>query len=203
MVRSAFRVSMAACALLAAMPASAAQFVFSATLSGAQENPVVVTPGTGFAIITIDDVSNTMRVQTTFSGLLGNTTASHIHCCAAFGANAGVATQTPTFAGFPLGVTSGTYDNTFDMTLAGSYNAAFLNNAVNLGNVATARATLFNGIAAGRAYLNVHTSQFPGGEIRGQLTPGVPEPASWAMVITGFGFAGVALRRRRQTALAA
>ena len=38
-----------------------------------------------------------------------------------------------------------------------------------------------------------------------QLTSGaaVPEPATWAMMITGFGLAGVALRRRRTVALSA
>jgi len=33
--------------------------------------------------------------------------------------------------------------------------------------------------------------------------PGVPEPATWALMIIGFGSAGVALRRRRRYALAA
>jgi hypothetical protein len=37
-----------------------------------------------------------------------------------------VATTLPTFAGFPLGVTSGTYINTLDLTLASSYNPAFV-----------------------------------------------------------------------------
>ena len=119
------------------------------------------------------------------------------------GTNVGVATQTPTFAGFPLGVTSGSFDNTFDMTLAASFNSAFLNNGVNLGNIATARATLFNGIAAGQSYLNVHTVQFPGGEIRGQLLPGIPEPAAWTLSIAGLGVAGLSLRRRRRRALVA
>lgn len=41
-----------------------------------------------------------------FSGLLGNVTASHIHCCtaAAGTSTAGVATMTPTFTNFPSGV---------------------------------------------------------------------------------------------------
>jgi hypothetical protein len=30
----------------------------------------------------------------------------------------------------------------------------------------------------------------------------VPEPASWAMLIAGFGLTGAAMRRRRQQALA-
>ena len=84
-------------------------------------------PGTGTAIITFDTTAHTMFIDVTFSGLLGTTTASHIHCCtpAADSGSAGVATTTPSFAGFPLGVTSGTFTNTLDMTLASSYNPAF------------------------------------------------------------------------------
>ena len=195
MVRSALRFSIAACALLAAVPASAAVFMFEANLTGAQENPPVVTNGTGFGSVAIDTTLQTMRVIISFSGLTGNTTVAHIHCCAAVGANAGVATQTPTFTGFPAGVTSGFYDRTFDMTLASSFNATFITN--NGGSAATAFAALLTGLQAGRAYQNVHSTFAPGGEIRGQLAA-VPEPASWAMLITGFGVAGVALRRRRR-----
>jgi CHRD domain/PEP-CTERM motif len=184
-------------AAASALPASAATFVYFASLNGNNENPVVNTPGVGNALVTVDDVANTMRVQITFGGLVGNTTASHIHFCAAFPANAGVATQTPTFAGFPLGVKSGAYDNLFDMTLASSFNTGFLNNATNGGNVATARATLFNGMAAGQSYLNVHSTFAPGGEIRGQLVANVPEAATWGMMIIGFGLAGIALRRQK------
>lgn len=64
----------------------------------------------------------------TFSGLLGNTTASHIHAATAVAGvgTAGVATQTPSFSGFPLGVKAGAMDTTFDMTLASSFNASYI-----------------------------------------------------------------------------
>src|SRR5262245_54169496 len=112
---------------LSTAAAKADQAVFTAVLLGANETPNPVnTPGTGFATVTID--GNLMRVQVTFSGLLGNTTASHIHCCGPLGTTQGVATTTPTFPGFPLGVTSGTYDQTFNMTLATSFNPVFVTN---------------------------------------------------------------------------
>ncbi|NJC07653.1 hypothetical protein GGQ62_000651 [Polymorphobacter fuscus] len=38
--------------------------------------------------------------------------------------------------------------------------------------------------------------------VRGNITPGVPEPASWAMLIAGFGLTGAAMRRRRTHAAA-
>ena len=180
--------------MLAASPASAAIFVYAAPLAGASEVPPAATPGTGIGQIVIDDVANVMRVQISFSGLIGNTTASHIHCCQPVGTNAQVATTTPNFPGFPLGVTSGTYDRTFDMTLASSFNPAFV--TAHGGSVAQARSDLFAGIAAGQAYLNVHSSMFPGGEIRGQLAAVVPEPEVWIAMILGFGLAGLGLRRQ-------
>jgi hypothetical protein len=185
----------ALCAL--ATQASAAILIYDAAL-GNFESPSTGSPGTGFAQVTIDTAANTMDVMVTFSGLTSGTTASHIHCCIAPGGNAGVATTTPTFTGFPLGVTSGTYDHTFDMSLASSYNPAFV--TANGGTVASAEPVLLAGLSAGDAYLNIHTANFPGGEIRGFLHA-VPEPSTWAMMILGFaGIGFMAYRRRNQTA---
>jgi hypothetical protein len=180
-----------------ASPAAATITVYSAQLSGANENPGNASPGTGLAIVTIDDVLDTMRIEAFFSGLLGTTTASHIHCCAPEGTNVGVATQLPFFAGFPIGVTSGTYDNTFDMTLAGSFGASFL--AANGGTTNSAFAALIAGLNAGDAYYNIHTTMFPGGEIRGQLAA-VPEQSTWMLLLGGFSVMGLAMRRRRRSA---
>jgi hypothetical protein len=49
----------------------------------------------GDARITLDFDLLTLRVEASFSGLLGNVTAAHIHCCTAPGSNVGVATMTP------------------------------------------------------------------------------------------------------------
>ena len=146
--------------------AGAAVLQYVAPLSGAAESPPNGSPATGNTTITVDTTLLTMRVQASFSGLTGLTTASHIHCCTASPgtSTAGVATTTPTFAGFPSGVTSGTYDTTLDMTAAGSYNPAFVTAQ---GGIPGARAALFAGLAAGTAYLNIHSGTFPGGEIRG------------------------------------
>jgi MYXO-CTERM domain-containing protein len=176
----------------------AAQISYFANLSGPAESPPNASPGTGFAEVDVDTVANTLHVHVTFSGLLGTSTASHIHSPTAIpgAGTAGVATTTPTFTGFPLGVTSGTYDNTFDLTLASSYNPAFV--TANGGSVANAEAALLAGLAADEAYLNIHSTVVPGGEIRGFLV--TPEPTSAAMAGVGFAaLAGYLWRRRRVT----
>jgi hypothetical protein len=151
---------------LCAFNASQAQMYY-VNLSGASEVPPNSSGGTGKALITIS--GNLMRVQVTFSGLTGNTTASHIHAptAAATTGTAGVATTTPTFTGFPLGVKAGTYDHTFDMTQASSYNPAYI--TANGGTPASAYTALKTAIDAGKSYLNIHSTFAPGGEIRGFL----------------------------------
>ena len=181
---------------VAALPATAHEVIYKAFLTGAAESPPNASTGLGVAVITFDLDLFTMQIQTTFAGLTGNVTASHIHCCTAVpgAGNVGVATQTPTFVDFPLGATFGSYDHTFDMTLASSYNAPFI--TANGGTVSTAFTALINGIDAGRAYLNIHSSFAPGGEIRGFLAP-VPEPASYGLMGVGLLALGAFMRRRR------
>jgi hypothetical protein len=107
-----------------------------------------------------------------FSGLLGTTTTAHIHCCADASTNAPVASPTPTLPGFPAGVTTGSHDVTLDLTLTSSYSATFLSNSG--GTVAAAEAVLGDAFAHGTAYINIHTTVFGGGEIRGQVPPILP-----------------------------
>jgi len=181
-------IALAACVSAFAGTADAA-ITYKSVLSGANEAPPNVSPGTGQATIVID--GDLLTLTTSFSGLLAGTTAAHIHCCTA--PTAPVATQTPSFPGFPTGVTSGVYSQTFDLTLASTYNPNFTSPYSNLEG---ARLALLNGLANGTAYLNIHTAMFPGGEIRGSFSA-VPEPSAWALMILGFGVAGSALRRRR------
>lgn len=184
--------ALGAAVLLSASPARAATISYAATLSGADEAPPNASTGTGSATVTFDTVSNAMRVQVTFSGLTGTTTAAHIHCCTTvpFTGTTFVATTLPSFVGFPLGVTSGSMDHTYDMLDASSYRAQFITD--HGGTLPVAFAALMQGTADGKAYFNIHTSVFGGGEIRGFLRQ-VPEPGSLAL----FGLAAVAFARRR------
>jgi hypothetical protein len=178
--------------------ARATIFQYRVTMNGANESPANSSLGFGNGEIDYNNVLHTLFVGFFFSNLTGTTTASHIHAATAspFTGTAGVATTTPTFAGFPLGVTGGVYTNTLDLTQSSSWNAAFV--SANGGTFASAEAALASAMASGEAYLNVHSSFAPGGEIRGFLVA-VPEPSMLAL----FGTAGCALlvktRRSRRS----
>ena len=103
-------------------------------------------------------------------------------------------TTTPTFLGFPQLVSSGTYGVTLDLTQSGSYRAGFI--TANGGTTIGAQTAFIAAISDGKAYLNIHSQTYPGGEIRGFLVPtAVPEPAETA-ALTGVLIGAFTLLRR-------
>ena len=173
-----------------ASPSSAATITYTTHMDGPTEGTPSL--GQGDSTVTYDNVLHTMRVQATFAGLTGTTTASHIHAPtpAVGSGTAGVATQTPTFASLPIGVQSGSFDQTLDLTQSGSWNSAYI--TANGGTPASAEKAFFIAMDQNKAYLNIHSSVNPGGEIRGFY---VPEPG--AMSLLGAGLIVGAIRRRR------
>jgi hypothetical protein len=179
--------------------ATATTYTYTTNISGANESSPNLSPGTGSATVIYDNSVHTLDLQMAFIDLMGNTTASHIHGPTTIPGigNAGVITTTPYFVGFPIGVTSGAYNNIFDLTSSSSYNPSFI--TANGGTVGSAEAVLAASLANGTAYLNIHTTQYPGGEIRGFLLPeqpsSVPEPSTF--ILLGAGIGSLALLRRK------
>ena len=185
---------LAACSLISAR---AAVFNYSVTFSGANESPANASIGVGTGSVSYDSAAHSLQLQAFFVGLTGTTTASHIHAATLipFSGNAGVATTTPSFAGFPIGVPTGFFNNTLDLTLASSYNPSYI--TAHGGTTLQAELYLTAAMAAGQAYWNIHSTAFSGGEIRGFLTV-VPEPGTLALAGLGaMGLAAQAWNKRR------
>jgi hypothetical protein len=176
--------------------AHAVPIIYSAQLSGPAESPSNNSPGTGFTTVIFDLAAHSLAVNVTFSGLLAGTTRSHIHCCSALPGvgTAIVATETPSFSNLPMGVTSGAFSQSFDTSLASAWNPDFI--AASGGTVANAEAVFSAGLAEGEAYLNIHTTLFSGGEIRGFLQ--APEPTTLFVLLSGLLGLGWARKLVRQ-----
>jgi hypothetical protein len=170
----------AALALVAALPAHAVTYTYAANMNAANENAGVISSGLGFAVVTFDDVALTVLVTENWAFLTSAVTGNHIHCCTAT-AGTGSSPVNLGFTGVPTG-TSGFYTNTFTLS-----QSAFT--------------TLLTGTAAGKAYVNLHTANYGGGEIRGFLQgPAlpVPEPTSAALMLAGAVAVGSMVRKNRQ-----
>jgi len=183
-------------ALIATAPRASAQ-VYVAPLSGANESVANASAGTGWVTVTYDSIAHSLRIQASFADLTGTTTAAHIHAPAAPPFDAAVATQTPSLIGFPLGVTMGSVDVTLDLTFASSLRPGYI--TANGGTVAGAEIALAQALASGLAYFNIHTSSFPGGEVRGNLASVPDSGASLAMLFPALiGLVGLTRWRRRR-----
>lgn len=150
--------------------------------------------GTGSVSATFDDSTNVFTFSATFTGLSGTTTQSHFHCCTTtpFTGTVGIAVDSPTL-NIPLGVTAGAFSDSLDLDDTDNFNSTFLANSG--GTAAGAIARFKAGLDSGRAYLNIHTTAFTGGEIRGFMR--VPEPATAALGLLALAAMGAVGARKR------
>ncbi len=131
--------------MLSEEPAPGSQTVtIISTLRGDQEVPApIVTAGSGTATLTVNVITGAISGSVTFSGLNSNTTAAHIHQAAA-GVNGPVIVS---LSG-GVGATSGTWTVPAGSILSASQLAALKTDGL---------------------YVNIHTANYPGGEIRAQI----------------------------------
>ena len=189
----------AAMALMGVLPPVAHAQIFKAQMTGGAEVPPVATTGSGTVVVALNSTTHDMTIKSIFDGLVSNTAIAHIHCCVAHPGAAGVATTIPSFVGFPTGLRSGTFNNVYNMLLAGTWNPAFI--TANGGTPAGAEARFVSGMNAGQSYFNIHTVMFGGGEIRGNLVrflfannPGLsPQTAGVADALDSLGAGSGAL----------
>ncbi len=142
MRRKIFSGFMALAAVVLMSGSALAQQKFVAHLNAAQEVPSTPSTGSGVCVITLNAAETSISVSCTYQGLTSNLQADHIHANAAPGVNAGIL--------FNFAATGGT---------SGSFNAGPF--ATTPAQVADMRAHLW--------YVNLHSVNFPGGEIRGQV----------------------------------
>ncbi|TMF23094.1 MAG: CHRD domain-containing protein [Chloroflexi bacterium] len=140
---------------------------FRATLSGFNEVAPILTEGTGTFHATVQGTQITYTE--TFSGLSAPVTQSHIHF-AQRGVNGGIflflcSNLGNGPAGTPACPAGG---GTVSRTVGAADLIAVAGQHVPAGDFASALRIL----RSGDAYVNVHTTAFPAGEIRGQLRPG-------------------------------
>lgn len=185
------RTLIAALALVAVAPVHADLLRWNANLGGANEIPGNASTATGSGYVLYDTVTHVLTLFLEWQGLTGPGVQAHIHCCVASPpGNVGIAIDL-WLSSDPRPAT-GSYTATYDLDTDNPFRAAFV--SANGGTVFSAFAALQAALSLGsRAYYNIHTGQFPGGEIRGNL---VVEPTTLALI--GIAVIALALLRRKR-----
>ena len=135
-----------ACLVWAAAPAGvqAAPMDFTVALSGAQQVPPVMSPGSGSAKLTYDAATEMLTWSVTYSGLSSDVTMAHFHGPAMAGKNGPVEIWISKKGSAVTSPITGEVKLTPDQAKQ---------------------------LMAGEMYINVHTKDHPAGEIRGQVMP--------------------------------
>lgn len=161
------RVGWALAAMLAAAAADAQEeSSFEATLSGFQEVPSISTAGRGRFEAQVVQQGTDVRIEyeLSYRGLTGAPSAAHIHF-AQRGVNGAVSAFLCGGGDKPSCPADGTVRGTIDAADVAGPEAR----GIAPGEIQE----LVRAMRAGATYANVHTPQFPDGEIRGQITESV------------------------------
>ena len=161
-----------------AAPGVAAVHTYTFRMNGAQEVPPVNTAATGLCTVTLDDATNMVSASCTYTGLSSNANNAHIHMQAP-GQPTGGPIVNLTFTAATSGTASGSE------ALLDAEETAMI---------------------AGTCYVNIHSANNPGGEIRGQVVAEVPAVSTWGVVATTILLviaATVVLYRKKHAAIPA
>ena len=133
--------------LLAAVPPAMASTGFTATISSATEVPTNSSTGTGAGTFVLNDAHTQLIIHITYTGLSANQIAAHLH------------DGLPGFNG-PIkytldgsGTTTATWDRVWSSTDA----------------VEPLTSALVADLLAGKMYVNIHSTTYTAGELRGQV----------------------------------
>jgi len=154
----------------------------TSTASGANEVPPVASAGTATITGTYDAATSMIMITVNYSSLSSGLAAAHLHA-GAVGSNGPVIVNLAPTTGAPSGTITGTFP------------------------VASADEA---GLIAGNVYINLHTPNNPGGELRGQLSlvqdvtdASIPTMGEWGLMALGLlvMIFGVVSIRQRQVSM--
>lgn len=143
---------------------------FQDLLSGFEEVPAISTSGNGAFHVRISGDETSVSWELSYADLEGDVTQSHIHLGQA-GVNGGV------FVFLCSNLGNGPAGTQLcpppPATISGSFTAADLVGGAAAQGIAPGELDeVIRAMRAGRTYVNVHSTLFPGGEIRAQIDPG-------------------------------
>ncbi|TAL58419.1 MAG: CHRD domain-containing protein [Nanoarchaeota archaeon] len=145
---------------------------FAADLNGKQETPATPSTATGYVTATLN--GNTLTLTGNFEGLISDATASHIH----YG---GVSYPGPAVFSITINEMAANSSSSSNETVGGPQQ--FSTNGT-LSFTGTLTDSQIIQLTNGFFYVNVHSTQFPNGEIRGQLLPEGTPGISTSMATT-------------------
>ena len=152
----------------AAATATGGRSSFRERLTGYEEAPVILsTPGVGTFRATVNRAASVINYRLTFSGLESNATQAHIHFGGEWEAGPVVVFLCTNLGNGPAGTQA---CPAAGGTITGTIAAAdVLGGAASRGFAAGDFAELVRAMRNGATYVNVHSVNLPGGEIRAQI----------------------------------